>query len=237
MKKLGLVLGCIALSAIAGSATANTSSLFDGSGFSAPNVYNPSSNLGNPQVGDLVFDTQTSTFAGYAGGAGWLTLGSPSGAVYSGTLNDSSNNWTTTSSTLTDFTAPAGGSIVLSNVVNSNMGTPAAAGSSLPGITLTLPSTATYMVTATVNAFATSTGIYTIELVDGSGTVIAPGVSFGPVTGAPYGPITLQGLYSGTAGSTTFKIKGATSTGTLNVGQGQTGSNAPGISFNVYMVR
>lgn len=52
-------------------------SLFGGSGFGAPNV-NGYTNAANPESGDIVFDTNSSTsgFYGYAGSLGWLMLAS-----------------------------------------------------------------------------------------------------------------------------------------------------------------
>jgi hypothetical protein len=53
----------------------------NGCGFTAPNV-NGDTHIGNPLIGDIVFDTSTTGFYGYTG-ATWLSLGSSgSGATY-----------------------------------------------------------------------------------------------------------------------------------------------------------
>jgi hypothetical protein len=49
--------------------------LLAGSQFSAPNV-NGTANVGNPQVGDIIFSTANNTFYGYGGSTpGWLAMG------------------------------------------------------------------------------------------------------------------------------------------------------------------
>lgn len=155
-------------------------------------------------------------------------------AVYSGSLTNTTANWSTTSSSFTDLTAPGAGSNVLTNVVNSNMGTPALV--TTGGVTLTLPTTAFYWVSAQINAFNSSTsGSSRFRLVDGSGTVIATGLELGTNNQTPTTAITLNGLYSGTAGSTTFKLQANVSTGTVNISDRGTG--APAMFFNVFMVR
>ena len=44
-----------------------------GIGFTAPNVFG-FANVGNPSVGDIIFDTNANKFYGYAGAAGWGVL-------------------------------------------------------------------------------------------------------------------------------------------------------------------
>lgn len=168
------------------------------------------------------------TSAGSTSAPTWIAR-----AFYSGYLLSAGANWTTTSSTYADFGNQA--SNTLTDIISVNMGSAAILTGTKPGITLTLPTTAYYEVSAVIEAFASVTASYSLRLVDGSGTVINPGVSVSDPTGN-YGPVTLTGLYSGTAGSTSFKIQGATNTSTLNVGNGQA-SGTPAATFTVKLLR
>jgi microcystin-dependent protein len=67
------------------SAFANGIHLMD-IGFSAPNV-NGTANVGNPGVGNIIFDIGSGTFFGYGGSsAGWITLGGQAQAIPPGVI-------------------------------------------------------------------------------------------------------------------------------------------------------
>jgi hypothetical protein len=155
-------------------------------------------------------------------------------AAYTGYLTNSTNNWTTASATFADPTT-SGGTNTVTDIVNSNMGTAAIAGSSVAGITLTLPYTGIYLVSVQVNIFANTAGNYRVRLVDGSGTVIATGLEWSTISGVPVTPTTLTGIYSGTAGSTTFKVQGSTSSGTFTISE--RASTCPAMLFSVHLIR
>lgn len=68
--------------------------LMSGIGFTAPNV-NSGSNVGNPQVGDIIFDTSTTGFYGYAGAStGWLALGNSSVTYHAPTIQKCTSSYT-----------------------------------------------------------------------------------------------------------------------------------------------
>lgn len=73
MKMKSFLSICLVLAAMRANAT--TESIM-GIGFTAPNV-NGTGNVGNPEVGDIIFETGASEFKGYSG-SGWLTLGATS---------------------------------------------------------------------------------------------------------------------------------------------------------------
>jgi len=68
------VLGiCIVSTLTSYSALADGFHVLNGSSFTAPNV-NGDTNIGNPQTGDIVFDTSTANFFGYSGSS-WIQFG------------------------------------------------------------------------------------------------------------------------------------------------------------------
>jgi hypothetical protein len=129
-----------------------------------------------------------------------------------------SSGWATTSASLGDPSAGSG--IALTQTTNRNFGTVANAGSSLPGITWTPPKTGMFKVCASVTIAASASQTPTIRIVDGSGTVIAPGLSQS-ISGANDGVISECGDYlvSSTA-AVTSKIQLATNSGTATITNG-----------------
>jgi hypothetical protein len=82
-------------------AFANSFRLTNGCGFTAPNV-DGDAYIGNPQIGDIVYDTSTSGFYGYSGGT-WVLLGAvanPNHAPTMQTFTSGSGVYTTPSGVL-----------------------------------------------------------------------------------------------------------------------------------------
>jgi hypothetical protein len=99
-KRIVLILGILLNSTLAVHAT-NFRPMV-GSGFSAPTV-DGEANVGNPQVGDIIFDTNANEFAGYGGPTpGWMAL-----SGWAITLAPPAIHLFTSSSSYTPPTSPA----------------------------------------------------------------------------------------------------------------------------------
>jgi len=118
------------------------------------------------------------------------------------------SGWSTASSTFAD--PSSGNTVVLTEQINSGMGTVSTAGSSLPGITLTFPATGDYMISASVTTEAGSGGSTTFRLTDGT-TAFVPSASRASATGNR-GSVFLQGIYTAGASATTIKVQSADAT-------------------------
>src|SRR5579885_878906 len=106
MKRFLVGICVVAISAVP--AMAGEFHIMSGIGFTAPNVTSHS-DVGNPQIGDIVFDTTTGSFFGYGGGTpSWLPFGAPNsykaptvsiattnGTSKTGGFNGSSTTYTT----------------------------------------------------------------------------------------------------------------------------------------------
>jgi hypothetical protein len=76
---------CVVVALASVPATADDFGASNGCGFSAPNV-SGDTNIGNPKIGDIVFDTNASGFYGYAGST-WVQLGTTSTSNVSSTTS------------------------------------------------------------------------------------------------------------------------------------------------------
>lgn len=148
------------------------------------------------------------------------------GTYYSHTYypNSTSNYWSLTSATDTDFTVT--GTIPSPTVlVNPNFGTISKATSNLPGINFSAPRTGVIKVTCIAsaqpsnNATAAVWDIVLLESTTSTTLFTATGAHYGSGTVGIEYPITLIGYFSATASTTyNFKLKGATASGTMFIG-------------------
>lgn len=137
-----------------------------------------------------------------------------------------STQWSTTSPTYADATNATG--ITLIQTTNRNFGTVTTAAGSVEGISLTFPRAGNYRVSARVAGYITSTnqsGAW--RLVDGSGTVIDPGIALTTSTNTANLSISLSGIYTATTAATTLKVQ------MLNLNGSTTYSNGFSPSFPV----
>lgn len=126
-----------------------------------------------------------------------------------------SGGWTSSGTGIADLSA--GTSPVLTPRTNRNFGTVSTAASNLPGIQVTFPRAGNYWICATGSVFQnTASGAPTIQLVDGSGTVITSPTLSTLASGAG-APFTVCGSYPASATLTTIKLKGADTAGTFTL--------------------
>lgn len=169
-----------------------------------------------------------------SGGATWSTNNFGAGLYYGVFDNGSTTNkWTLTSATITDFTV--GGTPTITQKYKTGFVTIGGAASNAPGITLTAPFTGTIEVIAHVCGFTSAdNGDYV--LTDGSNTILDGGTFHENAANAP-NQMTLMAFYDVTASSSyTFKLRGRVLSGTLNVG-GDVASNAYLLTFSVKYIK
>jgi len=132
-------------------------------------------------------------------------------AVWSG-YHTVSSGWSTSSSTFAD--PSAGNTVVLTEQINSGMGTVSTASGDLPGITLTFPDIGQYKIEASVTSEAGGGGTVTLRLTDGTTAFVPSASKPGIAGGGQRGSTFLSGIYTAGAGSTTIKVQIADATGT-----------------------
>lgn len=143
------------------------------------------------------------------------------------------SGWVTSSGTFGDPSAGSG--ITLTELTNTNAGTVTTAASSLPGIIFPVARAGTLEVCAYANGTQTSAETPSFRIVDGSGTVLTPGVSLGVPTSF-YANFGGCGFYkAAAAASVTFKVQFAVSTSSWNQGAGKA-TGAPAIFWTVRTV-
>lgn len=125
-----------------------------------------------------------------------------------------STGWSTSSNTFVDPSAGTG--ITLTQLTNTNFGTVSNAGSSLPGLLVTFPKTGKFEICAYPTHVAGGSETSTSRLVDGSATIINPGVSQS-ISGANAATLSVCGTYQVVSvGSATIKLQLATNASSVS---------------------
>lgn len=125
-----------------------------------------------------------------------------------------SNEWTTTSGTFADFGSQSN---TFTQRTNVNFGTVTAASGNIPGFTFTPTTAATYWACASAAPTYSGAVFGALQLVDGSGSVVA---NIGSPSSATNGgsTVTLCGPYLAKSTSpVTLKLQGATNGGTMSL--------------------
>lgn len=199
-----------------------------GTHFVAPEIKNPNANIPNPSIGEIVIDSDDSTFKGF-NGVTFAPLGGGSGgasALYLGTFTggNSSNYWTVSSTAYADFTL--NGSLTLSQQYNYNMGTVSAAGSGYPGISFTAPVTGTIEVDVNIGGCYATANNSSVAITDGSNTVLNEQSWHNNGANETIGG-SIQAFVDVTASTAyTFKIRAKSSSGSV-ICAGSTGVLSP----------
>jgi len=143
---------------------------------------------------------------------GWTAGGDGNNNAWSGTLS-SGNSWTTSGASYADFST--GGTPAVTTRSSSAFTAPTALSASSFGLSVTFPSLGLYQICAKSSYYNSSAaGSNSLQLVDGSGTVIDT-VFFSPSLNQP-NPAPLCGFYrANSLSATTIKIQGKTNTGTM----------------------
>jgi hypothetical protein len=125
---------------------------------------------------------------------------------YSGYHSGLSSGWQSTGLGYQDSTAGSGHT--LTQTQNNGMGTVNTAGSSLPGLSLTFPTSGLYFIQASVEVAGPDTSLGGVRLV-GSAGLIDNGASFYNVTGTSGNArqVMLHGLYNSPVGADTIKLQ------------------------------
>lgn len=155
-------------------------------------------------------------------------------ASWSGYHNAISGGCSTSSSTYADVSACT--SIALTQTTNRNFGTVTTAGSSLPGITFTPPRVGTYQICAFPGVLSSTNANIGVRLVDGSSTVINPGVPVLAPSGVSTSPIptSVCGEYvASSTASVTAKLQLGTNAGTASIGQSNLPTGSAAIQWTI----
>lgn len=183
-------------------------------------------------------DTQILTLSG--GLPTWATnaaTGNFGAAIYSANFSNGSATvyWDMTSSSYTDFTAH--GSPSLTVLLNSSMGTVTAAGSNLPGITISsAPFTGTIRIIATVGPGILTANNGCFRLVEAAGPTLIKASCFHQNASNTSVQPSLVGYYAVTATTSyTFKVQAKSTTGSVFMGSDAIDSDI--LDFSVEYVK
>jgi hypothetical protein len=137
-------------------------------------------------------------------------------ASWSG-YNDTTCNWTRTSTAIGDFTADATCNLVEST--NRNFGTVTAVSGVLPGVTFTPPRAGRYFVCAYPQVYsAVNYAVLNIRLTDGTTTIAEAGTRIASDGTTTYQTQPLCGIYNATStSSVSLKLQGASTSGAIGI--------------------